>query len=444
MTVGPTRIVIAGGGLVGLTVAQRLERHFARGDQLRVHATLVSPENAMTYQSLLPEVASGMLEPRHVVVPLREALPRTEVVTGWLTDVDADGKVATVQPHEGPDRELRYDHLVLALGSSTKVLPVPGLEEKAIGFQSVAEALYLRNHVLERMETAQSTPDRDVRRRALTFVFVGGGYSGVEAIGELQDMAIDACRFFPNLEPKDLRWLLVEATGRILPMVDESLARYAEEALRSRGVDVRLETVLESAEDGLTLSDGTTVEADTLVWAAGVQPSTLPAQLGLPVSASGAVQVDATLQVSGGQGVVEGLWAAGDGAAVPDLEGGGVCPPSAQYALRQARQLADSLAAVVRGQQPGEFRFRQLGEMITIGRHDGVAQLLGYDLRGFLPWWIRRLYHVGRIPRWERKLRVWIDWTVSLAFPRDVVSLGSLEHPEAPFRTAAERQRDAA
>jgi NADH dehydrogenase len=427
-------ILLIGGGLVGLTTAWRLQRELRAGD---ADVTLVNPQNYMVYQSLLPEVASGMLEPTDVVVPLRRTLQRTRIVVGRLTGLDTHRRVATVEPIEADAREIPYDHIVLALGSDTKMLPVPGLAEHAVGFTTVPEALFLRDHVLSRLEAAAHSTDDEARRRALTFVFVGGGYSGVEALGELQAMAYAASRLYPTISPRDQHWVLIEATGRILPMVDETLADNATRALERRGVDVRLETTMDSAEDGvLRLSDGDELRAGTLVWAAGVAPSPLLADLGVPLNDTGAVEVDGTLRVKG----IDGVWAAGDCAAVPDLVDGGTCPPSAQYALREARQLASNLAASVRGEQPEQFRYNQRGEMLTLGHHNGVAQIFDRHLHGVLPWYLRRMYHVGRVPSVRRKVQVWADWTLRLLLGRDVVSLGSLRRPGAPLEDAAESQ----
>ncbi len=430
-------IVLVGGGLVGLTTAWHLQRELG-ADEAAV--TIVNPTNFMVYQSLLPEVASGMLEPGDVVVPLRRELDRTHVVVGRMTALDTDRRVVRVEPPDAPATELRYDHLVLGLGSETKVLPVPGMVDRAVGFTTVPEALYLRDHVLARLESATQLTDRAARRRALTFVFVGGGYSGVEALGELQMMARKASALYPRVSPEDQRWILIEATGRILPMVDDELADAATRSLRERGVDIRLETTLDAVEDGvLTLSDGDELEADTLVWAAGVAPAPLLGELGLPVSDTGAVEVDATLRVRG----VDGLWAAGDCAAVPDVEEGGLCPPSAQYAVREARQLAENLVATVRGAQPRPFRYRMLGEVLTLGDHHGVGQVFGRHLQGALPWYLRRLYHIARVPSPRRKLQVWANWTLRLALGRDVVSLGTLRRPELPLEQAADEQAEA-
>jgi len=424
------RILLVGGGYVGLYAALRLERRLRPAE---ADLTLVSPENFMVYQPLLPEVASGTLEPRHAVVPLRQALRRTRLVTGRLEALDHPGRLATVAPHDGSARELRYDHVVLGLGSMTRVLPIPGVAERAVGFQTVTEAIHLRNHVLARLEVAEATDDERARRRALTFVFVGGGYTGVEALAELEDMARACCDAFTRVRPPDLRWILVEATDGILPTVEPGLAAHALRTLRSRGIEVHLETTLESAEDGrMRLSTGVEVEADTLVWMAGIRPQALTGELGLPVDDSGRLVVDSELRVAG----AGGAWAAGDNAAVPD-PGGGHYPPTAQHAQRAARRLADNLVATLRDEPLRPFRHDSLGELVTLGRYKGVASMRGLELRGFLPWLLRRLYYVVQVPTVNRKLRIVVDWLVGIPFRREIVSLGSLEDPRLPIDRAA-------
>jgi NADH:ubiquinone reductase (H+-translocating) len=396
---------------------------------------VVNPENFMVYAPLLPEVASGTLDARHVVIPLRKALRRSRLVTGRAAALDHDARRVTVQPWEGEAYDLGYDHVVVGLGSQTRVLPVPGLADRAIGFSTLTEAVHLRNRVLARLEAASATSDRRARRRALTFVFVGGGYTGVEALGELEDMARASLPLFPDLRPTDLRWVLVEATDRILPSVREPLARFAADVLRRRGVEVRLETVLEEVRgDCLVLSDGEELEADTLVWAAGVEAHPLVAELGLATDERDRLAVDGHLAVRGSPGA----WGAGDCAAVPDLIEGGTCPPSAQYAERQARHLAGNLVAVLRGEAPTAFRHRAAGEMVTLGRYKAVAEVRGRTLAGVLPWLMRRAYYAGKVPTVERKLRIVVDGLVSMAFRRDVVSLGTQEEPYEPFRRAAD------
>jgi NADH dehydrogenase len=427
-----SRVLVVGGGYVGTYAALGLERRLAaRGDEL----VLVSPESFMQYQPFLPEVASGNIEPRHVVVSLRQVLRRTRLLVGEVELLDHPARVARVRTADGALRDLPYDVVVLGPGSRSRVLPIPGLRERGVGFKTVAEAIYLRNRLLSRMDVAASAADPEVRRAALTFVFVGGGYAGVEALAELEDLGRAALRFYPGLGPGDLRFVLVEAADRILGELSPALAEHVRRLLEARGVEVALGTRLASAEGGvIRLSDGRAFRADTLVWTAGVRPHPLAARSGFPVDDAGRVLVDEFLRVRG----LEGAWAAGDAAAVPDLTTGGLCPPTAQHALRQARRLARNLLAVLGGRPPTAFRYRNLGQLASLGRYRGVAEVLGLRLRGFPAWWLHRSYHLLMMPTLNRKVRIALDWTVGLLFPRDVVQLGSLHHPREAFERAAE------
>lgn len=426
------RVLIVGGGYVGLYAALRMQRDLAKAGH---HLTLVNQENFMQYQPFLPEIASGNIEPRHVVVPLRQVLRKTTIVVGECERIDHGARVAFVRTPNGESIEIPYDVVVLGAGSRSRVLPVPGLADHAVGFKTVAEAIFLRNQVLSRMDAASEEPDPKRRAAAVTFVFIGAGYAGVEAMAELEDMAHSALRYYPDLERSELRWVLVEATQRILPELGARLAAYVRRHLRARGIEVLTATTLESAEGGvIKLSNGMEFLADTLVWTAGVKPEPLGARSGFPVDDRGRVVVDEFLRMPG----VEDAWAAGDNAAVPDLSTGGISPPTAQHALRQARRLGENVLASLEGRPLQPFRWRNLGQLCSLGRYKGAATVMGLRLKGFPAWFLHRTYHLLKMPTLNRRVRIVMDWTVGLVFPRDVVQLGSISRPRDAFFRAAE------
>lgn len=423
-----TRVLVVGAGFVGLYAALRLERTLPGAE-----IVVVNPENFMQYQPFLPEAAAGLIEPRHLVVPLRQVLRRSSLIAGEVERIDHPSRTAVVRNDAGETSEVGYDHVVVAAGSRSRVLPVPGLAEHGVGFKTVAEAIHLRNAVLSRLELAAQSRDPLRRRAALTFVFVGGGYAGVEALAELEDMARDALRYYPSIDRAEMRWVLVDAAARIVPEIGPRLGIYVLEQLSKRGIEVLLSTRLQSATAGrIVLSNGFAFDADTLVWTAGVKPTPLAARSKLPVDDAGRVLADAYLRVRD----TPHAWAAGDGAAVPDLRTGGLCPPTAQHALRQARRLADNLTADLTGGRLRAFRHSNLGHLASLGRHKGVARPLGIPLRGFPAWWLHRTYHLSQMPTFNRKVRIAMDWTVGLLFPRDLVQLGSLQRPKDPFERA--------
>ncbi|MFJ4781632.1 NAD(P)/FAD-dependent oxidoreductase [Streptomyces sp. NPDC088762] len=424
--------------------ALRLQRKL-RSDEAEV--TVVTPEPYMTYQPFLPEAAAGSISPRHVVVPLRRVLDKCRIVIGEAQRIDHSKRTATVSTLATADegtgpREIEYDELVLAPGSISRALPVPGLADYGIGFKTVEEAIGLRNHVIEQMDIASSTRDPGVRDAALTFVFVGGGYAGVEALGELEDMARYAARYYHNIKPEDMKWLLVEASDRILPEVGPEMGVYTIRELRRRNIDVRLETRLESCENRVAvLSDGARFPTRTVVWTAGVKPHPILAATDLPKNERGRLACTAFLTVEG----VEHAWAAGDAAAVPDItvpagtaEGPGrECAPNAQHALRQAKVLADNLVHALRDEVLTEYAHKYAGSVASLGLHKGVAHVYGRKLKGYPAWLMHRAYHLSRVPTFNRKMRVLAEWTLSGLFKREIVSLGSLEHPRAEFELAA-------
>ena len=405
--------LVLGGGFAGGYVARLLAK---RG------ATIVSPENFMLYTPMLPEAASGTLEPRHVVVPLRMMCPHAELLLGRVVALDTTRRTARV---EAGDEivNLTYEDVVVALGAVPRSLPIPGLAEHALGFKSLADAIQLRNHVLRRLERAVAAPNSAHRRRELTFVFVGAGYAGVEALAELSDLVRDALRYYPTLRDEQQHWVLVDAAPKILPEIPTRLGEYAARQLAGRGVDIRVSTTLEQVgPTHALLSDGDRILTRTLVWTAGVRAHPMLAEFGLPLDDRGRVVVDPQLRVEG----LEHVWALGDGARVPnEATPEHPDPPTCQHALRQARRLAKNL----RGEAK-PYRYRMLGQVATLGRYKGIADVLGLRLRGFPGWFVTRTYHLYQLPLLSRKLRVVTDWTTSLFFRRDIAELSMLGHPQ--------------
>ncbi len=401
--------LILGGGFAGAYVARL---HGSRG------STIVSLENYMLYTPLMPEAGAGTLEPRHVVVPLRQMCPHAELLLGRITGLDRERRVVVADSLRGPV-EISYEQLVVALGAITRTFPVPGLHEHAVGFKDLADAIALRNRVLHQLERASIHP---AAVEELGFVFVGAGYAGVEALGELNDFAHAALRFYPTLRDVPQRWVLVDAAPKILPEIPRRLGEYAARHLERRGIEIHVGTTLESYDGAeAVLANGARIPARTLVWTAGVRANPLLGELGLPLDERGRVLVDETLRVEGS----EDVWALGDGAAVINTRTPGVTdPPTCQHALRQARRVAKNL----RG-DPQPYGYRMLGQVATLGRYKGIAELPGIQLRGFLGWFVARTYHLYQLPLFTRKLRVVADWTVSLFFRRDIVELSVLGHP---------------
>jgi NADH:ubiquinone reductase (H+-translocating) len=406
-------VLVIGGGFAGGYVARLLGR---RG------ATIVSPENFMLYTPMLPEAASGTLEPRHVVVPLRQMCPHAELVLGRMTGLDEERRVVQVETPEAGSFGIAYTELVLAGGAVPRTFPVPGLPEHALGFKDLADAIHLRNHILRQLEAADAELAEGQPASHLGFVFVGAGYAGVEALAELADLVHDALRWYPRLRGVPQRWVLVDAAPKILAEIPMRLGDYAARELTRRGVEIHVDTMLASFDgEEAVLSNGVRIPARTLVWTAGVKANPLLGALGLPLEERGRVTVDEHLRVVGR----EHVWALGDGAAVPNARTPGrLDPPTSQHALRQARRLAKNL----RGEAK-PYGYRMLGQVATLGRYKGIADILGLRFRGFPGWFLTRSYHLLQLPLLSRKLRVVTDWTTSLFFRRDIAELSMLGQP---------------
>lgn len=433
------RIVVLGGGSVGLYVARRLRKKLKKREAAIV---VVDPRPYMTYAPFLPEAAAGSIDARDVVAPHRKALKGIDVLQGKVTTIEHGRKAVKIQPESGDEYEVTYDQLVVGLGSVSRTLPIPGLAESAIGFKNVEEAIAVRNHVINRMDVASSTWDADLRKRMLTFTFVGGGFAGIEALAEIEDMARYATRQYQTIEASDLRFVMIEGAGRILPEVTEPMGEYALAELKKRGIEFHLNTFLSSCVDGhVVTSTGVEFDTETIVWTAGVKANPVIKEASdLPFDKMGRVTVLPTLQVATEDGeIVEGAWAAGDCAAVPDVNNPGkFCPPNAQHAIREAVRLADNIVALYKEKPAVDYDHKNLGVVASLGLYKGVAELFGFiKLRGFLAWVAHRGYHVMAMPTGNRKVRILIGWIGQFLMGRELVSLGSLHDPRQEFRNAS-------
>ncbi|WP_426998586.1 NAD(P)/FAD-dependent oxidoreductase [Pseudarthrobacter sp. N5] len=438
------RVLVVGGGYVGLYVALKLQKKIANAGGI---VTLVDPLPYMTYQPFLPEVAGGNIEARHAVVSHRQHLKQTELIQGRVTSIDHANRTAVVAPADGGEIfEIPYFDVVVAAGAITRTFPIKGLADKGIGLKTIEEAVALRNKVLERIEAGSLMTVPAERARALTFVVVGGGFAGIECITEMEDLARAAVKNNPRVKQEEVRFVLVEAMGRIMPEVTEKQAEWVVEHLRGRGVEVLLNTSLDNAEGSLKLinlpdkSLAQDFEADTLVWTAGVQANPMVRSTDFPLDERGRVRALPDLRIAGDEGIVENAWVAGDVAAVPDLSGGGVggfCVPNAQHALRQAKLLANNLWASRWDKPLKDYKHKNLGAVAGFGEWKGVANIMGIKLKGALAWMAHRGYHGLAMPTVERKVRVIFGWILSLIMGRDTTQLIDLDNPRGAFVTAA-------
>ncbi len=418
-------ILILGGGFAGMRTAACLEDEF-QGDP-SVAITLVSETNALLFTPMLAEVAGSSLEPSHISTPLRSSLHRTAFIRGRVRDIDLERRVVQlVDPEAGGEapRPLAYDHLVLALGAVSNYLGMADVEKLAFNFKTLLDAIRIRNHVIEMFERADREPDPAVRAPMLTFVVAGGGFAGVELAGAVNDFAHGILADYPSLREPELRTVLVHSRDRILPELSESLARYALRKMEERGIQFRLNTRLTGAEPGRVLLGDSAIPAETLVWTAGTAPNPLLKALPVEKDKRGAVVVDSTMAVPGHPGV----WALGDCAALTDARRGTACPPTAQYALREAQALAANLHAACKGRPGRPFHFDSLGALCVVGFQTACAELTvpfarsrSIRFSGLLAWLMWRGIYLAKLPGAERKTRVLIDWAIELFFPRDIV-----------------------
>ncbi|MEA2141784.1 MAG: hypothetical protein QOI64_214, partial [Solirubrobacteraceae bacterium] len=419
-------VVIAGGGFGGFytarTLSKVLEPHSA---QVR----LVTADNFMLYTPLLPGAAAGTLEPRHVVVPLREELDASiHLRLGKIVGASPERNVLHVRSLDGTHEELAYDQLVVSVGSVSRTLPIPGLAEHGMALKSLPDAIAVRNHVIRTLEIAETLEDGDARREYLTYVFVGAGYAGLEGLAELQDFAADVMDLYPRCAVTGMRWILVEANNRVMPEISAKLADFAVRELRFRGIEIRTNTTLDAVTaTTATLSDGEVVPTHTLVWTAGVKPNPVIAELGLPLTDKGRIVTDDHLQVPG----FDNVWAIGDGAAVPDpARKGEPCPPTAQHAIRQGRVAGRNVAnAIGGGGRPRRFTYKTKGVFVDMGRRKAVATTGPITWSGTPAWMLARSYHLVMMPGAGRRARLLVDWNIGLLFGRDSAELGRLGAP---------------
>jgi NADH dehydrogenase len=414
--------VIVGGGFAGVPAARKLERLLRAWTKVEI--VLVSRTNFFVITPLLFEACSGTLELRHCAQPIRPALGRTRFVEAAVVSIDAARQVVHVMA-EGLESELSYDHLIVALGSSTNMKLIPGSEE-AFTFKTMADALVLRNHFIEQLERADATSDSELRRRCLTFVVIGGGLVGIELLGELTAFADDVLRYYPRIKRDEMRFHLFEASPRILPEVNQRLATVATRVLTKRGADLRSSTPVRKIEAERVHIDGETIDASTIILAAGIVPSVAASKINVAHDAKGRISVDATMRSTSHSSV----WALGDCASIPGPDGKPY-PALAQHAIREARQVARNVAAVVQGREPKPFVFNMLGTMAALGHSRAVAEVMGVQLTGFMAWWFRRTYYLLQMPRWDRRLRIVLDWTVALFFRPDITKVDlAVEHDQ--------------
>lgn len=444
------RILVVGGGYVGLYVAMNLQK------KVKSHGgivTVVDPNPYMTYQPFLPEVAGGQIEPRHVVVSHRQHLKHSELINGRVLSIDHASKKAVIAPVNGEEYELEYTDVVMSAGAVTRTFPITGLAEQGIGLKTIEEAIALRNKVAERIESASNMTDPEARKRALTFVVVGGGFAGIETIAELEDMARHLVSLNDRVQQSEVRFVLVEAMGRIMPEVTAEQAEWVVEHLRSRGIEVLLNTSLADATDGylqlINMADKSPADAfysDTLIWCAGVMANPMVRSTDFPIEQRGRIETRTDLRIKDANGdALDGAWAAGDVSAVKDVTGGlpdGTCVPNAQHAVRQAKLLAKNLYAARYGVgRIKEYKHKNLGAVAGFGKNKGVAKVVGIKLKGWPAWMAHRGYHGMAMPTFERKFRVLGDWMVAWFFTRDALQLNNLDAPRTAFEETAKPKK---
>ena len=415
---GPPRVVILGGGYGGLYTALGLQKAARKG---RIHLTLISRDNFFLSQPMLAEVVSGSIEPPHIVSPIRRLCPQSDFHQAEVEDIDLDRRQVVIRYPDQPNfRYIPFDHLVIAVGASTDLSRIPGMAAHSFSFKTLGDAIALRGHLIGVLERADVEEDPERKERLLTFVVTGGGYTGVEVAAEINAFVREATGSYRHVEAAEVRVLLLQGASRILPELDEGPAAFSHRVLERRGIEIRLKTRVSGATaEGVVLDDGSSIAARTLVAAIGAAPNRVLEKLACPRDQKGRLIVDSQLAVAG----YPGLWSVGDCAAIPDTVKDGTCPPTAQYAIREARHLAKNILAAVKGSPMKPFAYKSLGVFVPLGRFSGAAQIMGVNVSGLLAWWLYRTYYLFQLPRMKRKIQVFIDWNLELLFRRDIVHL---------------------
>jgi NADH dehydrogenase len=419
------RIVILGGGFGGIYAARGLEKLLGHREDIEI--TLLSDENFLLFTPMLPEVVSSSIEAGHIISPIRAFFRRVRFLNTQVSSIDLPRRVV-VAAHcpRCNSRELAFDHLVLALGSATHFHGIPGVHEYAHPMKTLGDAMALRNHIISVFEHADMEPEPAMRRAMLTFVVAGGGFAGAETVAELHDFARTASRFYSNVEPNEVKVIVVHSGARIMPEINSDLAEYALRKLTARGIEVILNARVSAVSDvSVELTNHRRISTSTLVWTAGVTPSPLLATLTCARNQRGQVLVNEYLEVRD----CPGVWALGDCAEVPDGLVGKPCPPTAQHAIRQGKAVAANVGASLGVGRKRQFAHKPLGVLSSLGRRSAVAEICGLKFSGFFAWWLWRTIYLFKLPGLERKVRVALDWTLDLFFPRDTVLLKVFKRP---------------
>ena len=433
---GKKHIVILGGGFGGIYAALRLQNKLGRDANIEI--TLVNRENFFLFTPMLHEIAAGDLDPADIVSPIRSLLKRGNFLCGEVEQIDLERKIVGVSHgYERHTHPIEYDYLVLALGSVTNFFMLPGVEERSLTMKSLGDAIQLRNRLIAHLEEADAEMDTNDAKALLTFVVAGGGFAGVETIAAVNDFIRESLKFYPRLTEEMVSVIVAHPGEVILPELGPDLGAYAQRKLRQRGVEIRTKTkVIEATNEGVKLSDGTFIKTHTLIWTAGTSPHPLLGMLPCE-SEKGRIKVDEFLQVPKWPGV----FAFGDCAVVPNARTGKPHPPTAQHAVREAKTAADNIVADLRGKAMKPFDFKLIGQLAAIGRRTGVAKIFGFKFSGFFAWWMWRTIYLSKLPRFEKKLRVAIDWTLDLIFAKDLVQYISVRSPSVSHEMHAEMDR---